>query len=239
MKRIIAFVIAATLCLFALVSCGGGGETVTPDTTLADITAMYRNSAPTKTTAVTTQIFADTKFVSTKILTVGTVTDATGTYEAAIFDNTEEELRNVTEGGASEEILDKIKADRQITLYVEGKGTKKIDPETGKAVGRWNPDSEMSIPERGDIAIFLDSKVITEFTYEDGVLSFSVPAANTLAILGTEIPADVAVTITNEGAVVTGITISYEIAADEENGVAAGTVEIKVAYSYDIEPINY
>ncbi len=237
MKRIIALVLAATLCLFALISCGGNTET--DDTTLADVTAMYRNSAPTQTTAVTVQKFADTTFKSTKILSVGTVTDGTGTYDAAIFDNTEEEMRSVTEGGASEEILDKIKVAREITLFVDGKGTKKIDPETMKAVGRWDPEADMEIPERGAIAVFLDPKVITEYTYENGVLSFVVSAANTLPILGTAIPADVSVTITNEGAVITGITLVYETAADDENGIAAGSVEIKVTYSYDIVPITY
>ena len=162
MKKIIALVLAMALCLVVFVSCADNNAN---EATLAEFTQMYKNSNPTKTVSKTTQTFDNLTFESTKILTIGSVTDSEGTKGAVIYDVLEEQLRSIEDGGKDEEIKDTIETVRKVTLYVEGKGTKNIDPETRKAVGPWNSKNTIDIPARGDIAIFLDSNYITNCKY--------------------------------------------------------------------------
>ena len=235
MKKIIALVLAA-LCLFAFISCADNNGN---DQTLAEFSQMYKNSNPTKMVSKTTQTFDQHTFESTKVLTIGRVTDAEGTKDAVIYDVLEERFRSVEDGGKDEVIKDIVETVHTITLFVEGKGTKNIDPQTGKAVGAWNSKNSIDIPARGDIAIFLDPNVITSYTYENDTLSFVVAANNTLSVFGKQIDSNVSVSIVKEGIAITGITLQYSAPANKETGVYESVVEISVSYSYDNEPITF
>ena len=63
-------------------------------------------------------------------------------------------------------------------------------------------------------------------------------AANTAAVLGEEnaVNADVHVVITTNGAVVTGVTISYTIAATDTDPEIS--VNIATVYSYDLQAVT-
>ena len=235
MKRIIALLLALTLCLVAFVSCADTNN----DATLEEFAQMYKNSNPTKMVAKTTEVFGPLSFESTKILTIGTVTDAEGTKNAVIYDVLEEKLRSVEDGGKDEIIKGTIESTHTITLFVEGKGTKNIDTKTGKAVGNWNSKNSINIPAKGDIALFFDADYITNCTYEDDTLSFVVPSNGTLSVFGMEINSNVSVSIVKEGAVIKGITIRYTTPENTETGVYDSSVEINISYSYDNEPITF
>ena len=233
MKRFIALALVLVMC-FAFVSCAGND-----DGALADFATMYKNSNPTKMVATTSETFGPLSFKSTKVLTIGKVTDKDGTKDAVIYDVLEEKLRSVEDGGKDEIIKDTIESVHTITLYVDGMGTKNIDTKTGKAVGNWNTKNSIDIPAKGDIAIYFDTKVITSYTYEGDTLSFVVPASGTLSVFGKQIDSNVSVSIVKEGAIIKGINIRYSSPANDATGVYASTVEIDISYSYDNEPINF
>lgn len=234
MKRFIALALVLVMCL-AFVSCGGAND----DNALAEFTQLYRNSNPTKMVSTTTETFGPLTFESTKILTIGKVTDAEGTKDAVIYDVLEEKLRSVEDGGKDDIIKDTIESTHTITLFVDGKGTKSIDPKTRKAVGNWSSKNSIDIPAKGDIAIFLDPDFITSYTYENDTLSFVVPANGTLYVFGQQIDSNVSVSIVKEGAIIKSISIRYSTLGNEEIGVYDSSVEINISYSYDNEPINF
>ena len=81
-------------------------------------------------------------------------------------------------------------------------------------------------------------------TYTEGAVnefSFTVKKADIAAVFGNVVKditadSDVKVTITNDGAVVTGISISYSMKAFDN--FPERTVEINVTYGYAVEVIN-
>ena len=97
-------------------------------------------------------------------------------------------------------------------------------------------------PAKGSIAINLDESLLQNVTYVEApynnVLTFRVAKENVEEVLGTAITTDSAVTvsITNDGAVVTGITISYGIKATGNFPKCLVTYEVK--YDYSVQRID-
>ena len=78
-------------------------------------------------------------------------------------------------------------------------------------------------------------------TYFNNVFTFTVKKADVAAVFGNTIKdlttdSDIKVSITNDGAVVTGMTLSYTIQAYDN--FPERTVELKVTYGYDVEVVN-
>lgn len=215
MKKIFALLLAVA-CMSMIFSCDNKGNK-----TLAQVSAMYDASAPTK-------VVIDTKQEGSQTLT-GKYTLVTGLIDgkaATVYTYSYEEFATVEE--------DKTEAIHTVTgskEFLEGNGVR-VD---GK---RWDSEGKNFAPTKGSIKINLDEKKIGSVIYEKNTLKFTVSAANTAAVLGEDnaIGYDVSVEITDDGVAITGITIKYEIPATET--LAKTTVTIKTVYTYDLEEVT-
>ena len=107
--------------------------------------------------------------------------------------------------------------------------------------GDWDPAGAVWSIGRGRMAINLDATAITNMTYENNVLSFTVPADKAAVVFGADyaknISSEVQVTIVNDGAVVTSVDLHYYLAGDGAN-LAESEMTVKVIYTYDLERIT-
>ena len=77
---------------------------------------------------------------------------------------------------------------------------------------------------------------ITNEQYDGTTFSATVPQANTKAVFGYEIAADVSVTVVNNGAEIISVHIEYNL--PEEGEVKATHVVMDIEYTYDNERIT-
>lgn len=251
MKKIIALVLMAALCVAALTSCalieqflpGEEAPDQKPDQKpdakpdnkpeadpLNDVAAMYNMSAPSKVVATTKQSFGSYELNCSYQLVTGYI----DTSLASVYTVTTEELRTVEEGGNTEEVKDMIKSTTKKTEAIEGFGSRTNG-------GEWNPDGAVWSIGRGSMALNLDKNAVTNVNYENHVLTFTIPAGNAATVLGEQyaksISGDVQVKIVDDGAVVTSIDLTYNLAGDGAN-LAESTMTVKVVYTYDLERIT-
>ena len=225
MKKFLSLLLVLTLAVGCLFACGDdevtGGE-------LEAVAAMYAVSQPTKIVAITTHQFGTKTLNGSYELVTGLLDGVTpvATYTAKY-----EQMRDIA-SGSTQEILEPIEEINLLIEYKEGKGTR--ETLNGKR-GSWNKDGESIIPAKGAIAVNLDATVITQFTYEDNTLTFTVPQASTESVLGMAIEADALVVIKNDGTRITGVEITYTEAADAATNVEQTVVSISVKYTYDLE----
>ena len=229
MKKLLALILVLSLSLAALIACKKDEGTDTTD--LSKVAAMYAISQPTKVVATTTHQFGSKTLTGTYELKTGYID---GTTPAATYKSEYQQMRDVA-SGSGQEIVNPIEDVTELIEYVEGKGTRTTL--NGKR-GSWNKEGEAIIPAKGAIALNLDGEVITQFTYENDVLTFTVPAAGTETVLGMQIDADVLVAVTTNGTEVIGVSISYTEAANAETNVEQTVVTIKVDYYYDLQVIT-
>lgn len=225
MKKIIALLLIAVLCVGVMASCKKEEISV-----VDQVGAMYNNSEPTKIVAQTAMQFGDKTLNSSYVLTVGYVDGkVAATYESS------EDVMNDVASGSGEQIVGPIGTKTETMWYLEGKGVS-----VNKA-NKWDSSAESFIPEKGAVAITLSSELIKDYTYEDNKLSFTVAAADTAKVFGEDlaVDADVFVEIVNDGAVVTSIALSYTLAANEAENVQQTSVTITVDYTYDLEQISF
>lgn len=222
MKRIIALILSL-VCIFALFSCGEE-EAVFDITVISD---MYAASAPTKVVITTVEQVGEYTTLN------GKETYVTGRVDGKVTSKYESEKDVLREVTGSAEVKPYIETVKYSKVYHDGKIS-----ENG---GKWTSGLNFA-PSKGDIAIELDPQYLSNIVYnaEEGKLTFSVSADNTPFVFGEDvvIDSDVDVVITNDGAVITGIELSYVIAADEENGYPETTVSVKTVYTYDLEMIT-
>ena len=231
MKKIIVLMLVVALCATALTSCAliekftGNG-----DTTLTDVALMYNMSSPTKVVATTEQSFGSYELNCSYELVTGYVDNNL----ASVFTVTTEELRTVEEGGNTDEVKDMIKSTTKKTEAIEGFGARTNG-------GDWDPAGSVWAIGRGRMALNLDATAITNMTYENNVLTFTVPADKAATVLGADyaknVASDVEVTIVNDGAVVTSVDLHYYLAGDGAN-LAESEMTVKVVYTYDLERIT-
>ncbi len=228
MKKLLALLLVLSLSVLALAACGGDDDGATA---LDEVAAMYAVSQPTKVVATTTHQFGSKTLTGTYVLTTGYID---GDTPAATYSSKYQQMRDV-ESGSGQEIVTPIEDVEELVEYVEGKGTRTTV--NGKR-SSWDKEGASIIPEKGAVAINLDSSVISQFTYENNVLTFTVPAASTEAVLGMAIAADALVVVTTNGTEVIGVSISYTEAADAETNVEQTVVSIEVKYTYDLEKVT-
>ena len=214
MKKILAIILV--LCsVFAMFSCDDGeiGDTV------ATISSMYAVSTPTKIATTSKTTMGNVELDGTYTLVTGKVNGKVATV--SLFEY--EEIASIDEG-SGEVITGAIKT---------VKGSKGVR-ENG---GSWT-DGYNFAPVAGDIAINLDMDNLTDVLFENNVLTFSVAADKTAAVFGENnaIDADVSVTITNDGAVITGITMQYTLEASGDYPEAV--IVITTSYEYDIQEVT-
>ena len=229
MKKIIVLILAVALCVTALTSCQYL-DMLKGDSTLEDVATMYNMSAPTKVVATTEQNFGSYELNCSYEIVTGYVDNS----RASVYTVTTEELRTVEEGGKTEEVKDMIKTTTKKTEAIEGFGSRTNG-------GEWNPDGSVWTIGRGGMALNLDKNAVTNVNYENHVLTFTVPKDNAATVLGEQyaqsISGDVQVKIVNDGAVVTSVELTYNLAGDGVN-LAESTMTVKVVYTYDLERIT-
>lgn len=230
MKKLLALILTLSLSVLALVGCKGGDED--PEVAGLDaVKAMYAISQPTKVVATTTHQFGSNTLIGTYVLTTGYID---GDTPAATYKSNYQKMRDI-DSGSGQQVLGPIEDVETLVEYVEGKGTR--ETVNGKR-SSWKKDGESIIPAKGVIAINLDASIITQFTYENNVLTFTVPAASTETVLGKAIAADTLVVITTNGVEVIGISISYTETGNAEINMEQTAVSIEVEYTYDLETVT-
>ena len=223
MKKIIAIVVAIA-CLVALVSCGAND--------VDKVGAMFEASRPTKTVVATTQQFGDTILESEYTLITGLI----GDLKASVYEATYDELISVEEG-SGETIYDSVVEKYECLEYLEGYGVRKTE---GVTVGKWDAEAENFASANGPMSLNLSSEYIKTFTYEAGKLRCVVAAKNTAEVLGIaeDLAVDVSIELTDDGASITSVIITYTIPADEEAEVPETIITIKAFYFYDLQKIE-
>ena len=224
--RITALVLLVALLVPVCVSCKKDEAS-----SAGVIAQMYQNSAPTKAVSHTVQTTGDIVLSGTYTLVTGTV----GGKAAAIYEENYQEMRSVESGGESTTIYDYIKDVHNLYQYVEGKGTRQLDVNTHNVISDWNPNGKVFAIEQGSFALYLAGNITNE-QYDGTTFSATVPQANTKAVFGYEIAADVSVTVVNNGAEIISVHIEYNL--PEEGEVKATHVVMDIEYTYDNERIT-
>ena len=193
MKKIIALLIAIT-CVFVMVSCGGG-ETV-------DLTAFKDAVAATAPATVEIETALETELGTlTGSFNVTYADDGSAVIEYAYEQFNElGESNNVTE--TTKTVSGTVTVDKD-GAYSDG----------GALVG--------SVSAAGGFTINLDSSKMKECEVNGNVLTATVEAANTEAVLGVAIAYDVTVVLTQGETSLVSLTLTYVTDA----GVATVTCE--------------
>ena len=234
MKKIFVFILVIALCATALSSCAvvdwfnglfGG------DNQLEEINEMYKASAPTKVYATTTQKIGSLELNCSYEIITGYVDNK----PASVYTVHTEEIRSVEEGGNNDEVKPLIKTTDKKTEAIEGFGSRTNG-------GDWNPQGTIWTIGRGSMAINLDEDYLEDISYEDNVLTFTIPKDNAGDVLGDEfsgdISSDIQVTIIDDGAVITSIELHYYLAANDGANLVESEMTVKVVYTYDLERIT-
>ena len=258
MKKILALILSLALsftCVFALVGCGecehadeNGDKicdkcsaTYVPDIAgYAKTVECYKNSLPTKVVTTSVQNFYDYDDEGEKVVVYDLesetvlVTGKSAGLDATVETTTREVLRDIV---SSEDVLGPIQTVTSVREYLQGFGQRSNGDEWVEGVN--------FAPRLGSIGIDITPENIWDATYTEeaynNVFSFTVKKDDVAAVFGNTIKdiatdSDIKVTITNDGAVVTGISLSYSIKAYDN--FPERSVEINVTYGYDVEVIN-
>ena len=227
MKKIIALILVVALCA-ALSSCQffAGEE----DTTLSDVTYMYKMSNPTKVVTTTVQDFTHYQLNCRYEIVTGYVDNS----RASVYTVTTEELRTVEEGGNTEEVKDMIKSTTKKVEAIEGYGARTNG-------GEWDPEENVWTIGRGAMLLNLDENVLQNVSYDNHTLTFVVLKADAATVLGaeyaTDIASDVQVTIVDDGAVINYVELHYNLVGDGAD-LPETAMTVKVVYTYDLERIT-
>ncbi len=219
MKKIIALLIVLA-SLTALVSCAKNEVDTVGD--------RFNASKPTKTVVYTAQQFGDTRLEGEYILTTGYIKGAV----ASVYEATYDYMPSV-EDGSGEVVKKPVETEHELLEYLEGYGVR----ENG---GAWDKEGENFVSDVGPVSLNLSSKYIKTFTYENGKLRCVVAAKNTAEVLGQEadLPVDISIEVTDDGASITWVKISYTIPEDTEAEMPETLVTIEAFYTYDNEQID-
>ena len=238
MKKIICLLLVLA-CSFAMFACGKEEEL-----TGAQKTAQfYENSLPTKVVTTSTQSIINDSGVAVQTLN-GKYELVTGTIAgklATVQTYEQDYILEVAEG-ANTEIVGPIGTKKGSLEYLEDYGRRTNG-------GAWDAKGLNFGPTAGSIAINLDESLLTGAQYtegEDGIntLTFTVANENIAAVFGADsddvalltASSDVEVTITNNGAFVKSIAISYTIAGTRY--YPERRVVMTTEYEYDVQNVE-
>ena len=238
MKKIICLLLVLA-CSFAMFACGKEEEL-----TGAQKTAQfYENSLPTKVVTTSTQSIINDSGVAVQTLN-GKYELVTGTIAgklATVQTYEQDYIREVAEG-ANAVVVGPIGTETGSLEYLEGYGRRTNG-------GSWDPNGLNFGPTAGSIAINLDDSLLQNAKYtegEDGIntLTFTVLNANIAAVFGADsddvalltASSDVEVTITNNGAFIQSISISYSIAGTRY--YPERQITMITEYEYDVQNVE-
>ena len=226
MKKILSMMLAL-LCIFALVSCGGGtqgGEKPDPNpsTELDVFAAAEKGSAPTKIVSLTSYKAKDM---------FGEDISFDGKFELvvngneSIFDFEYEQFATV-EDNADDYIVTKKGA-----IAIQGGKSKLV---VGDTMGSW----EAVIPSMQNVAALKIDKTLLPEDYtlsnENKKLSVSLTKEEALAVLGVVIDAASEITFEAEsnGTFISKVVIAYKAASGAE-------VRIASSYTYGAQTLDF
>ena len=203
MKKIIALFLSV-VCVIGLVSCGGGATTTPPKEDPLKVFTEALSLADPKSATIETSLESQSFGVTLE-----------GVYE--ITYNEDGTATVAYEYDQLLEINDDTPDDAELVYQVEGSAT---IAQNGAVSG----DVSDQVAAVAGVKLNIDASKMT-YTVSSGLLSATVKAADTAAILGAAISYDVSFTLslTAEGAV-SAITVSYTS--------AQGPVEIVCLYNY-------
>lgn len=239
MKKIIALLLALA-CSFALFACGEE-EVVTNG--VLDTISYYENSQPTRVETVTSQIILDDDGESTVEVLNGNYLLVTGKINgkiATVKTYTQDILRSIEEGSGNEVLPPKTTVSGS-EEYLEDYGYR-MDG------GNWDPNGYNFSPAMGAIKIGITEANVGAYTYDEAkynnTLTFTVANDKIGEVFGLDdegepviyADSDVSVVITNNGSVVTSITLSYSVDADGD--YPARNVTVSVTYGYAVEEVT-
>lgn len=230
MKKIIAIILAAA-CIFAFASCDKSGDEKTLADAIEAFTEMYAISEPTKITTNHTTQMGNITLLGEETLVTGTIDGKVAT----VYQYWYEELTGIDEGGG-EIIYDVKTVVSGSKEYLDGEGLR-VDG------GSWKKNGLNFAPTKGDIAITITEALIKDASFTDTTLSFTVSEENVEAVFGegTEIEGEVKVSITSDGAVITGILVQYVVVGemnDDDITYPDLVITISTSYSYDLEAVS-
>ena len=213
MKKILSLIIVLA-CALSLFSCGGKG--------VGEINKMYAVSCPTKIVTTSTQIINGRTLSGSETIIAGKIDGKA----AAVHEYSYEKFADIESASSSPIVTETNRIE-----YLEGYGTR-------SAGGKWNAEGADFSPTPGSIAITLTKIDNAKISEDKKTFTCTVKAENTAVVFGEDraVAADVSVTITTNGTVVTGVVLTYNLEATESSPAVA--VTITVDYSYDLELIT-
>lgn len=223
MRRIVAVLLLCAVMTGALVSCGGG---------VKDVLEMYENSAPTKVEAKTVETSGSIVLNGLFTITTGNISGKT----AAVYEEKYQRMRDIESGGETANVYGEIEDVHNLFHYIDGKGTRQVNPETFNVISDWNPEGKVFAINQGVFTLNLKGKYLKGEDYEGHTLTATVPAKHTGSVFGTDLGVDARLVITDNGAQIVGVHIEYTLPAD--GNVQATTVVIDIKYTYDNERIT-
>ena len=223
MKKIIAFSLMIVTVLSLLAGCKKSTKGV------SEVNDCYARSYPHKIVVETTQQFGSKTLASTTEVTRGIV----GSDFVAKKKVSQERLRSI-EDGSGVDVYGPVETINEEYWYREGKG---LSSDKGKT---WIEAGENFFPEKGKIAINLNTDLMDDISYANGTLSFTVAKSNTKAFFGegAAITEPVSVKIYTAGGVVTSVEMSWVEPENTVTGVEMTTVKVKSEYIYDQQNIT-
>lgn len=196
---------------------------------IANILSMYNAIAPSRVDTESKAIFGEYEFSPiTSTLLVGSVDGSS----VAVYEYTSTSLREVIDG-ATVEIVGPFTTESHKLEYSAKLGLRTDG-------GKWNISGEDFTPVVGANAFNFTAETVTDMieNKDDKTYSFVVSEANTEAVFGEEIAADVTVVITHSGADITGVDISYTVLNDRNDDHPELSVTISCSYSYETQEIT-
>jgi hypothetical protein len=245
MKKILS-VLLLVACVFFAVSCDNNGKG--KGFSMEKFQTYFESSVPTKSVTKISESISSTTLKSEITVVTGALADGT---KASVYQSNIQSFNDI------ESIkLNYINETKQNIWYCEGKGTSTTKGRT------WNAEGVDFAPTADSIFINLDSSMLKNVSYDNSTetLSFEVPGANALKVIGnfipreydeeendiTYFPYDTKLTITAAGGRITNIKIEYtvegyDVGDDIANMVEIGDINvvIEAAYSYHYQTISF
>ncbi len=222
MKKIIALILVLASS-FALFSCGESTDAI------KKVNKMYKAILPTKIVTETTQDIGPHVLTGEYVLTTGTID---GRAVSTLYYNYQK-LRSIPDGAGDTEELPW----ENVILTKEYHADKGVRENGGK----WQSDGYDFAPTIDDIAFKFEAKHVTDVVNDEATktITFTVPMDNTVKVFGEDMApaADVAVTITHDGAAIMSMTMSYTVPNPNKNYSKIVTT-IKTLYYYEIQEIT-
>ncbi len=223
---------------------GSALNEVNPKSVAAFIRA-FNNSLPTKTTTETTITVGSGKDSYVLSLSSSLVTGNIAGKNAAIYEESKQELNSV-DAGSGDTIINVFKTTTEKREYLQGRGLRVT---VDGVRGSFDSKGTNFAPSKGDIMkgmkITEENIKVKSFTIEENlhIMEFTVSKANAQAVFGMNgaianvaATSDVNVTLTSNGATITSIVITYKVNATKD--VPAQEFVIEAKYDYSIQNIT-